>query len=380
MRIKQLLTFSITSVLLCTSCIKDEALNTEADIEKCILPENILTDAVIKYDAPYDQTLNAYPLRIEVKNGVSLTSLAPTFELTPGASISPASGTPQDFTRPVRYTVTSEDGQWQRTYSIIVRHPNLESIPTSFFFEKVRKQDKYQVLYEESDGYSTLTWASGNQGFAFAQGNAAADQYPTTLSNKGYEGNCAQLITRSTGGLGALVNMPIAAGNLFIGDFNMANALTDPLAATTFGHTFYYKPTKLTGYYKYKAGEKFYENGAYTDKKKDIFNIYALFFKKTPDVQKLNGHIVANNYEHPNMVALAVIDNAKETDEWIKFELPFDYKYGKEVDPDQLSNGEYSLGIIFSSSKEGDMFKGAPGSTLLIDNVVIEYETIEKLQ
>ena len=58
--------------------------------------------------------------------------------------------------------------------------------------------------------------------------------------------------------------MPIAAGNLFIGSFDMLNASTNPLSATRFGTPFYNKPLRLTGYYKYKAGEQFYENGEYT--------------------------------------------------------------------------------------------------------------------
>ena len=50
----------------------------------------------------------------------------------------------------------------------------------------------------------------------------------------------------------------------------------------------------------------------------------------------LDGHIAANNYEHPNMVASAAItsEDARETDEWTRFELTFDYlRYGKAVDP-----------------------------------------------
>jgi len=32
---------------------------------------------------------------------------------------------------------------------------------------------------------------------------------------------------------------------------------------------------------------------------------------------------------------------------------------------------EYKLAVIFSSSKDGDKFSGAPGSILLIDNLEI---------
>ena len=82
MRLKDLLTCTI-GIFLCTSCIKDEAPNAEADIEKCILPADILSGTEIDYNLPFDESLNAYPIYIEVNNGTDLTAQAPTFELTP---------------------------------------------------------------------------------------------------------------------------------------------------------------------------------------------------------------------------------------------------------------------------------------------------------
>lgn len=171
------------------------------------------------------------------------------------------------------------------------------------------------MLYEAASGYSTLTWSSGNQGFALTGSGYAPNDFPTSISPNGRTGNCLQLITRETGSLGTLVGMPIAAGNLFIGSFDIGSAMSDALSATKFGTTFYYEPIKLVGYYKYKAGPKFYENGEYTNRK-DVFNIYALFYEKTKDVQMLDGHITKNNYEHENMVAAAVITDTHETSEW----------------------------------------------------------------
>ena len=89
MRLKDLLTCTI-GIFLCTSCIKDEAPNAAADIEKCILPADILSGTEIDYNLPFDESLNAYPIYIEVNNGTDLTAQAPTFELTPGATINPA--------------------------------------------------------------------------------------------------------------------------------------------------------------------------------------------------------------------------------------------------------------------------------------------------
>ena len=99
------------------SCIQEEAPNAEADITACsLLPVDCLASNTIEVGLPYSDELNAYPIEIKVKEGTDLSSLAPTFELTPGATISPESGSIHDFSSPVRYTVTSEDRQWHRTY------------------------------------------------------------------------------------------------------------------------------------------------------------------------------------------------------------------------------------------------------------------------
>ena len=103
MKLKNLFTCTVTGLLLCTSCIKDEAPNAEADILNCILPAEMLTGTDIDYNRPYDKSLNAYPIYIEVNNGTDLTRLAPTFELTEGASIEPANGSTQNFTNSALY-------------------------------------------------------------------------------------------------------------------------------------------------------------------------------------------------------------------------------------------------------------------------------------
>jgi hypothetical protein len=64
-----------------------------------------------------------------------------------------------------------------------------------------------------------------------------------------------------------------------------------------------------------------------------------------------------------------------ESSEWRRFEIPFDYaRYGKEIDPEKLAAGKYQIAVVFASSSGGDEFKGAPGSTLYIDEVELLYE------
>ena len=211
-----------------SGCIKNEPLNTEADIVKCILPPGILkSDPLIT---------NNTVLLLILPGTAEIDHLAPEFELTPGATIKPKSGTVRDFTTPQTYTVTSEDGQWSKVYTVTVSQAD---IPTVYDFEHWRTANKYETPYEvlEPGNEEINIWASGNAGFAIAAGNAAQpDDFPTFSTTDAYQGKlAAQLVTRSTGKWGALAGMPIAAGNLFIGTFDGSSAMADPLGATHFG-------------------------------------------------------------------------------------------------------------------------------------------------
>ena len=57
--------------------------------------------------------------------GSDIRALAPTFQLSPKASISPPGGTIRNFTSPVSYTVTAEDGLTQKVYLVKVFIPTV---------------------------------------------------------------------------------------------------------------------------------------------------------------------------------------------------------------------------------------------------------------
>ena len=58
--------------------------------------------------------------------------------------------------------------------------------------------------------------------------------------------------------------------------------------------------------------------------------------------------------------------------QWKPFSLPISYK--KEIAEDDVYDYKYNTAVVFSSSIDGAEFKGAPGSTLWIDNVKLECE------
>lgn len=355
------------------SCIREEAANSEADILRCILPEEMMTGIAIDYYAPYSEEYNAYPIDIEVKKGSQLGSVALVLELTPGATVVPESGSVQNFTRRVRYTVTSEDGKWHRTYSIGLKYPSEAEIVTEYGFDNAKITKGYYVFNDTAPGKTEVVWASGNQGYSITAGNAAPEEYPTSMDSNGRTGNCLKMTTLTTGALGEKVGKPIAAGNIFMGRFEVLNALGDALSATKMGITFRHIPKKVTGWYKYSPGEKFYDDG-YDNDLVDNGIIYAIFYETSTNLQYMTGHQANEGWIHPNMVAYAKADISARKD-WTSFEMEFDYeRYGKTIDMELLASGGYNIAIVMSSSIGGDKFKGAPGSTLWVDDMVLEYE------
>ena len=366
-----------------TSCFKDEPLNAECDIEKAYIHADEPTDMFVKLtDSIATTNETARMVSFAVRKGTDVTALAPQFVLTEGATISPANGSVQDFSQGgVQYTVTSQDGAWHKTYTVRITEAVDHSPSYSFenFFLEPDKSRYYIWTDLAEDGSQLLNWASGNAGFAIVGGNKTADQYPTAPLDEGYEGHGVCLTTRSTGAAGNIFKMPIAAGNLFVGDFNAKTATGDPLGSTHFGSGDFSiitkKPLKFTGYYQYKPGEKV------TDRQKKVLegvvdqgDIYAVLFRNTvkdADGNDQTFYLDGNNVKtSPQIVATAFVGPVDKTEGgWQRFDIPFTYL--KDIDPEVLANRGYSLAIVFTSSVEGANFQGAVGSQLLIDEVKV---------
>ena len=78
----------------------------------------------------------------------------------------------------------------------------------------------------------------------------------------------------------------------------------------------------------------------------------------------------------PYIVAIARVPEVKDTQEWTSFDVDFEYR--SEIDKQLLADHGYNLSVVFTSSIEGASFKGALGSTLIVDEVeVVCEETTE---
>lgn len=385
------------------ACFKDEAKNAECDITRAALfvehPEDYFNATLVVRDTLQDGTLDYDTLYVDsvyeclgdrsdtaitfkLKAHADLTALAPTFTLTPGATISPESGSVHDFSQgPVVYTVTSEDGQYHRIYPVFAKQEReLEGDTIKYDFENyaldgTRRWYNWFELYEDGT-HEDEWWATGNPGYKMANGSARPMAYPTIPLTEGYDGAAVQLTTRATGPIAVSRDMRIAAGNLFIGKFNALNALDDPLSATQFGLPFTKKPLKLTGYYKYQPGETFMLKSGETDPSRvDRATIYGIFYYNDGGNLTLHGNDVQSNAA---VMGRAIVPDLPATDEWTYFEV--DFKYDTQIDPVLLANKAYNLTIVFSSSTDGAYFQGAVGSTLCVDKVRLVCEKNESDQ
>lgn len=365
----QKICITLAAALLClygSSCIKEEAKNMEADIIAVPIADSLV------YGSP--RITNNFVVIHPHKDKVNIDSFPLFFELTPGAKISPASGSYQNFSAPVTYTVTSEDGQYQKTYQVAFI---TESVPTTFDFEHYEFDalKAYTKFFEVGNTQANI-WGSGNAGFATLAGsNPTASSYPTqvtTLQQEVQHGLAAlKLVTTSTGALGAMVNMPIAAGSLFIGSLDISNQFNPQ---TQMGFPYSGKPLSISGYYQYKPGDQLIDKSGSAIEGSDECSIYAVLYDRNELFNRTQTSWLSNDnvQTDPSIVAIAKLPSGKETEgnQWIPFHLTFDYL--RQVDLESANAFNYNITIVFSSSKDGDSYQGAVGSTLLVDHVTIQ--------
>jgi len=117
---KQLfLLLAFASALVWTGCGNDDDGG-----EPVLSSDTSITSFVFEGLSPrVEATISGTSVTAEVPNGTDLTALVPTIEVAMAATVAPASGVAQDFSTPVTYTVTAEDGTTQDYTATITEAP-----------------------------------------------------------------------------------------------------------------------------------------------------------------------------------------------------------------------------------------------------------------
>lgn len=290
-----------------------------------------------------------------------LKSLQAIVEVSAGATYK-ADGT--DFSKDVTYTVVAENGT-VATY--VVKAPaRMASLKFSFDEWETKDNVEYpmprDLLASSLEGASILASLTGGLPLYKSTDDKVA-------------GAAARLVTMDTSEIASSLIPAITSGSLFTGKFDILAAITDKLSSTKFGIAYDKKPLRFKGYYKYTPGEKFIDGtdveNIVTKDQTDECAIQAVLYEAETDDFTLTGHDINDSDKR---VAVAALSDGTAKAAWTSFDIPFTWLEGKTYDPAK----KYKLAIVCSSSKEGDLFKGAGGSTLLIDEFEVVGEAVAK--
>ncbi len=246
--------------------------------------------------------------------------------------------------------VIAEDGT-SKNWSVYLVHKQLQNSDFESWFENMGMNGK---SYQEVGSSSvTSVWSTANMG---------TSMYSVYCSNPITEG-LNTIVEITTGETSQVV---ITAGTVFTGIFSLAGAIanpTDPEQATKFGTPFIFKPKSIKLKYKYQAGEDYIQAtlndptsifGGFTTESisgEDECTIYAFLESRVDN----------------EIIELARAEFYSGTTENTLAETNIEFTYTSSIEPTHIT-------IVFSSSRDGALWRGAIGSTLIIDDIELIYE------
>jgi len=309
---------------------------------------------------------------------VTLKALVPTIKISDKATIIPASGVAQDFSGKVNYTVIAEDGSMQVYTVSIVQSMNYYDFESWIFHSAESTDDNGNIIPSPLDYYDPAGWGTSNQALVLLKGLLKACPMDAVGVDRtdGKSGKGVKIVSNDSKGSYMLTVVPkVTAATLFLGEFVID--MNNTLKSTHFGVPYYDQPESVKGYYKYKAGETYYETevsgsgwstvvkGIEVPGMQDSCAITAVLYEVTDySTEWLDGETLYDP-ETTNIVAMGMFTDGSEKSVFTPFEVKLNYL--KDYD----STKKYKFSIICSSSKNGADFAGAPGSELVIDDIEV---------
>lgn len=348
----------ITETNYMVTCIKSTS--TESSILSFTLDSPVLTKPPV-----FDGT----NILLEVKNNTTLNELKeliPTIEISDKATISPSLDSKMDLSKDVvKFIVTAGNGRAKTEYLVMILGKDKLDLDDWIIVNPAAKPE-LQYSIPVFGGWGTCNPGTN----LMMQLGKQVDRMSVTQTTDAYSGgSAARIETLGTKGISSAYPK-VVTGTLFTGKFE--TDILNTLNSTKFGVLYNKKPLKVKGYYKYIPGPEFhrcpnpskYNKTVVEANTTDECAINAILYDITEDEGYITG---ANTYESDRIVAVASLSDGTAKSEYTPFNIDFEYKAGKTLDP----NKKYRFAIICSSSKWGDTFSGAPGSVLYVDNIEI---------
>jgi len=246
--------------------------------------------------------------------------------------------------------VIAEDGT-TKSWSVFLVHKQLQNSGFENWFENMGMNGK---SYKES-GNSAITsvWATANMG------TSSYSVYGSKPISDG-ENTLVEIKTQEAG------NLPITAGTIFTGIFSLADAIanpTDPEKATLFGTPFIFRPSGFKFKFKYQAGEDYIQ--ATLINPTNIFGGFTIEDISGEDECTIYAFLEVRDGDQITEIARTKMESGTTEDNMTETMLTFDYT--SNVNPTHIT-------IVFSSSTGGALWRGAVGSTLVVDDLELIYE------
>ena len=299
-------------------------------------------------------------VNISFSEGADVTALTPSgVSISNLASISPDTTLPQDFSDPITYRVTAENGtssDWIINVGVQGSEPQLANSDFNLW---------YSVGNYEQPGESASStfWDTANKPLAIV------NSPNTNKVERSADDFYVNMIT-----IAAPALVRIAAATIYTGVFTDGPpSVTDPRSNITFGTPYAGTPVSFSTEYQYTPGESYEDADGNVIPGNDSCDVYVLL-QLVDENDPTNVQRVATAWFRSGET---VVDWTTITSDFIYGELPAGSPgYMQPIAPEiwapagSIAN---QITVVYSSSALGDYFTGAIGSELNADNFVLNY-------
>jgi len=297
---------------------------------------------------------------IPFPSGADVTDLTPSgVTINNLATISPDTTSAQDFSNPIIYIVTAENGTFSNWKVKVVPQEENQQLQNSDF------DTWYTVSNYKQPGpnANTTIWDTANRPLAIIN---STNTNPAVRSGDDLYANMVTVAAP------ALVT--IAAGTIYTGSFTTgAPSITDPRSNITFGTPYSGAPVSFSTDYQYKPGDSYEDGDGNALPGNDSCDIYVLLQ-------------LVDSSDPPNVqrVATAWYRFGGTEADWTTITIDFTYgelpsgspEYMQPIAPETWAPAGSSanqITVVYTASALGDSFTGAVGSELNADNLVLNY-------